>query len=104
MPLPALPLDTGSLTIRGTTITFRSMSRADAIALGQMSDDPAGAEVLMLSSACGITPEEAAAWRAATMPPDVGALLDEIAVLSGIRKRKGADPKAAASSSSSSAG
>ena len=71
-------------------VEYRSLSRNEVGLLAAYGEDTAGAEAFMLSRACGITEEEAAAWRQATGTLPVMKLLNDIGVLSGIRAaRKG---------------
>lgn len=87
--LPLIPLGTGEVAIGGTPVTFRSLSRAEVVALAGMGDDKDAAEVFILSRACGITEDEARDWRTKTDAPTVDELLKPIAVLSGLRASQG---------------
>jgi hypothetical protein len=85
MALPVKPLATRDVTIAGTTVTIRSLSRAEVIKLGELEGDQEAAELLMLVSGTACTEEEARTFRAETDAPTAEILLEEIATLSGIR-------------------
>jgi hypothetical protein len=88
MGLPVPPLPSGFSTVGGEKVPIKSMTRDGVLTLGQM-EDTAAAEVLMLVEGCGITEEEAIAWRKSVTAPVAEQLLEDIAVLSGIRKQRG---------------
>ncbi len=87
MALPVRPLPTSSVTLKdGTKVAFRSLTRAEAIALrafavGSREDE---AERQMIAGAMDASPDEVAAWYAATPSPDVGQLVEAIAIFSGL--------------------
>jgi hypothetical protein len=87
--LPTRPLPTDTVEIAGETVTFRSLSRDEVFKLANFSDDPAGAEVFMLSRACSIPETEVQAWRETTDAVTVAKLLAAIAALSGVTANPG---------------
>lgn len=91
MTLPVVPLPTGTATLGGTTVAIKSLSRAAVLSLSSLDDDAGAAEILMLTQGTGVTEDEARAWRESTDADTVGLLLEEIAVISGIRKPRKPD-------------
>jgi hypothetical protein len=94
MPLPTAPLATGEVTIGGTVVTFRSLSRAQALKLNDFRADPDAAEVFILVSGTGCSEEEAQAFRESNDTDTAGLLIDGILIASGLAGKDGADPKA----------
>ena len=84
MPLPAVPLDTGSVEVGGTDVAIRSLSRDEVVSLARFGDDTGSAEVFMLARACGITEDEAREWRTTVNAKTAGTLLGAIGRLSGL--------------------
>jgi hypothetical protein len=84
--IPLGTLATGTLTINGTDVTYRSLSRRETITLSQMKDDQNAAEVFMVSKSFSISDEEAIAFLDSVDAPEADKILNAIAVLSGIRK------------------
>lgn len=94
MGLPIIPLPSSSVEVNGATVTFRSLSRAEALSLQDYRGREDEAEVLILQWATGATPEEAQAFRDGTMTAEAGKLIDAILVFSGLAEGD-TDPKAA---------
>lgn len=86
--LPLSPLPTDTISINGTDVTYRSLSRREVITLSSFDKDPNAAESFLLSKSLGITEEEAVAWLDGVDAMTAESLLNAIAVLSGIRKGK----------------
>lgn len=91
MPLPIVPLPTGSVVIGGETVQFHSMSRAAAVALSAY-DDAGEAEIFILVEGVGVTEDEARNWRKSVHNDTAMLLINGIIKLSGLA-RKDADPK-----------
>lgn len=91
MTLPEIPLPTGTATVGGATVAIKSLSRAAVVSLSSLDDDTSAAEILILSKGTGVTPDEARAWRESVDADTAGALLEQIAVISGIRRPKKPD-------------
>lgn len=87
MPLPLPTLPTSSVTIDGQEITFRALSRQEAIDLNQYQGRPDEAEVYVLMKATGCTEEEAQAFRGAGTVEQTSPLIDGILILSGLAIR-----------------
>ena len=92
MTLPIAPLPTGEVTIAGTVVAFRSMSRAEALQLNGYKGREDEAEVFILMSGTGCSEAEAEAFREGNDTATAGLLIDGILVLSGLAERD--DPKA----------
>lgn len=94
MPLPIAPLGTETIVIAGTSITVRSLSRDAVVRLSQLDTDQEAAEVLMLVEGTGITDDDAREWRRKVDAKTADELLEAIASVSGLRRRKGPGGKA----------
>ena len=84
MPLPVVPLDTGSVEVGGAEVPIRSLSRDEVVSLAKFGEDTSSAEVFMLARACGITEDEAREWRTAVNAETAGTLLGAIGRMSGL--------------------
>lgn len=83
--LPSVPLPEDHIEINGQTVTFRSLSRAEAMRVStQFRDNPDGAETFIIACGVGVTEEEAAKWRAEIDPITAGKLVDAIIILTGL--------------------
>lgn len=94
MSLPVIPLPSSSVEVNGSPVTFRSLSRSEALKLQDYRGREDEAELLILQWATGATPEEAKAFQDGTPSPEVGKLTDAILVFSGLAEGDGDDPKA----------
>jgi len=83
-PLPRPELATGSIDVAGQPVTFRSLSRTEALQLHTFAADPDGAEDFLIATACGLSIEYVHEWRAAVDWDVVGPLVDAIIELSGL--------------------
>lgn len=83
MPLPDVPLGRGTVTIGGSSVEFRSLSRDEVVSLATL--DVTAAEVFMISHATGYTEDEAIAWRRQVDAHTADQLLSAIARISGLR-------------------
>jgi len=103
MTLPVRPLPASSVEVNGTPVSFRSLSRAEALKLTQdFKDDVDAAEVFVLVCATGVTDEEARTWRAETTTDEAGKLIDGILIFSGLATEAEApDPKPSTNGASS---
>jgi hypothetical protein len=81
MSLPT-KLSTDTVELHGTDIAIRSLSRAEAIRLGEFRDDVAAAEVFILTCGTGVSEDEARAFREGNGVDDAGKLVDAILILS----------------------
>jgi hypothetical protein len=84
MPLPAVPLDSGTVAVGGVDVSIRSLSRDEVVSLAAFGTDTNAAEVFILAAACGITEDEARAWRKSVSAKTAGVLLTAIARMSGL--------------------
>lgn len=93
--LPIKPLPRDTVTIEGTAVEVRGLSRSEALRLhieyGEARADEA--EDFILSCGAGVTMQEAHDWRNATDADTAGLLVDRIVGLSGMTE-DGKDPKA----------
>lgn len=87
MPLPIKPLATDSLLIDGQAVEYRSMSRAQALALASYKGREDEAEVFILMSGTGCSQDEAKAFREGNDTETAGLLIDAILILSGLAKK-----------------
>jgi hypothetical protein len=85
--LPATTLPTSSVTIGGDEVTFRSLSRHEAMQMAAYKGREDEAEDFILSCATGCTVEEAAAWRASTDLSTAGILIDAVLLFSGLAEK-----------------
>lgn len=84
LPTPS-PLAVGSFPIGEDTLTFHSLSRADALRLRAFRDEVA-AERFLISRAADVSEDDADALLAA-MDPDTGeGLMKAMMILSGLRR------------------
>lgn len=84
MALPIVPLGTGSVTIGGSPVDIRSLSRAEALRLNGYRGREDEAEVFILMAGTGCTEAEAQEFREETDVDTAGVLIDAILVLSGL--------------------
>lgn len=88
--LPIKPLPTGSVTIEGTDIPIRALSRSEVIRLQSFEGNEDGAEPFVIAAGTGCTEEEARAFLASTDLVTGGDLLVAIFRLTGLAA---ADPQ-----------
>ncbi len=84
MALPAVPLATGTVEVGGADVAIRSLSRDEVVNLAAFGSDAGSAEVFMLARACGISEDEARAWRTQVNAETAGILLGAIGRMSGL--------------------
>ena len=101
MALPIRPLPTSSVEVNGAEVSFRSLSRAEALALQDYKGREDEAEVFILVKATGCSEDEAQAFRSESLTRDAGLLIDAILELSGLTGDGSADPKPDTSAPSS---
>ena len=89
MSLPIVPLDVDTITIGGTSVQYRSLSREQVTRLASFGSDTDAAESYMISCSTGVTIDEAAEWRKQVSAPTVNELLTAISIISGLRSAKG---------------
>jgi hypothetical protein len=84
MPLPAVPLDTGTVEVGGADVAIRSLSRTEVVSLAKFGDDTSSAEIFMLARATGVTEDEAREWLDKVSAETAGDLLGAIGRISGL--------------------
>ncbi len=88
MSLPPAPLPRETVQVAGVDVTFRSLSRSEALHVTTaFRDDPDGAEIYILARGCDIGEDEARAWREVSDPTEAGKVIDGIVFLSKLAKR-----------------
>lgn len=93
--LPTKALPTSTVTIEGTAVEVRGLSRSEALKLStQFTTDIDGAESFIVACGTGVTPEEAQEWRNTTDPETAGLIIDEVILLSGLSEQGGKTPQA----------
>jgi hypothetical protein len=92
MTLPGSPIPTGVVTIAGTDVSVRGLSRTEALHMSEIGDIH-GAEVYCLATGAGVTPEEAERWLGEVTNDVADLLTDKILRLSGLIGRDGKDPQ-----------
>ena len=119
MPLPSAPVARGSATVAGQEVPIRSLTRAEALAMRELSDEDDAnrkGEIFLIArgtdaegalmgqpspEAAAEAEAAAAAWWDASDGPEVQSLVSDIAVLSRLIARKddgkAPNPKAPAS-------
>lgn len=111
MSLPVVAPRTEEVELgAGQTVTVRSLTRAEALAIGQFRTDDApnveqvaAFEAYLIAKGMDVTVEEATAWCARTDSSVVDALTTAIARVSGLAKDGQTDPKPSTSETSSTA-
>jgi hypothetical protein len=88
MQLPGKPLPTGSVTIDGTEVPIRALSRLEVRKLRQFSASAEDAEPYIVACGTGVSVEDATEWLGRVTVEDGGALLDEVLILSGLLDRE----------------
>jgi hypothetical protein len=84
MPLPVKPLPTGSVTIEGTVVAIRALSRSEVVQLRKYEGNEDDAEPFVVACATGETEEEARRWLGSVSVETGGALLNEVLALTGL--------------------
>lgn len=99
MSLPIIPLPTNTVTVGGAEVTFRALSRREAMRLmTEFQGRPDDAEAFLVSCGCGVSIEEANEWRENTDPILAGKVIDGIVLLTGLSKdAEGNDPNSSGS-------
>jgi hypothetical protein len=92
MPLPIVPLASGTVTIGGVAVPYHSLSRAQALQLNGYKGREDDAEILILAGGTGCTDDEARAFREGNDTATAGLLIDAILEISGLTN----SPKASA--------
>lgn len=82
--LPPVPLPTDTVSVAGTDIVVRGLSRAEATRIAKFNGDVDAAESFVLARGVGISEDDAKAWRDATPPDVAGLVVDRIIELSGL--------------------
>lgn len=84
MPLPIVPLATGSVEIGGQVIEYHALSRARALQLNAYRGREDEAELAILMGGTGCTEDEARAFREGNDTATAGLLIDAILIISGL--------------------
>lgn len=78
MTLPSKPLPTGSVSIAGTDVPIRALSRSEVVQLRRFTDNEDEAEPFIVARGAGVSSEEAAEWLASIDVETGGALIEAI--------------------------
>jgi hypothetical protein len=92
MTLPASPIPVGVVTVNGTDVPVRGLSRTEALHMAGLEDTHA-AEVYCLSIGAEVTPEEAERWLGEVTNAVADLLTDKILRLSGLLGQDGKAPQ-----------
>ncbi len=84
MVLPVRELPKSSVTFGQDTIEFRSLTMKEADAFRGFSEDTFGASAFTISTATGVTVEEAETWLGSVTFGDANTLVTAILTLSGL--------------------
>jgi hypothetical protein len=109
MGLPKFPREACEVVIRGTTVSFVGLTRAEALGLAQFRDGTAeptieqvaAFEAYLIAKATEVSEAEAARWREETDAEVVDVLTTAILIASGLAKEGQPDPKPSTNGSSS---
>jgi hypothetical protein len=86
MALPIVALPRSKVTIGGTEVEYRALSRAEAMQLNEYKGREDEAELLILQWGTGCSAEEAKAFRDGNDTETAGLLIDGIIFLSKLAK------------------
>lgn len=84
MVLPAKPLPTGSITIEGTEVPLRALSRSEVVRLRRFDGNEDDAEPFIVAAGAGVTEDEARTWLGSIDVETGGALVFEVLRLTGL--------------------
>ena len=84
MPLPEVPLPRGTVTIAGTEVPIRALSRSEVIRMRTYEGAEDDAEPMVVSWGAEISLEEARAWLDNVPTEAGGALVEAIFALTGL--------------------
>jgi hypothetical protein len=84
MTLPSKPLPTGSVTIEGTEVPIRGLSRAQVLHLQKLVANDEDAEPYLISAGTGVSVEEAGEWLASIDLVTGGELVEAIFRVTGL--------------------
>lgn len=88
--LPVKPLPTGSVTIEGTDVPIRSLSRSEVVRLRTFEGNEDDAEPFIVAAGAGVTEDEARTWLGSVDVVTGGELVFSILRLTGLAS----DPQA----------
>ncbi len=84
MPLPIVPLATGTVTINGTEVPIRALSRSEVVRMRSFEGTEDQAEPFVVSWGTDVSLEEASEWLNSVPTEAGGALIEAIFVLTGL--------------------
>jgi len=84
MVLPIKPLPTGSVTIEGTDVPIRSLSRSEVLRLRTFDGREDDAEPFIVAASTGVTEDEARDWLGSVDVVTGGELVGAILTLTGL--------------------
>lgn len=84
MTLPSKPLPTGSVTIAGTEVPIRALSRTEVVRLRTFEGNEVEAEPFVVACATGETDEAARVWLGSVDVETGGELIDAVLRLTGL--------------------
>jgi hypothetical protein len=84
MALPVRELPTSSVTLGQDVIEFRSLTMKEADAFRGFADDTLGASAFIVSSATGVSVDDAETWLGSVTFGDANTLVSAILTLSGL--------------------
>lgn len=90
MSLPIKPLPTGTVSIEGTDVPIRGLSRSEVIRLQRFEGNEEDAEPFVVAAGAGITEDEARKWLGSVDVVTGGELVVGILRLTGLTS---ADPQ-----------
>lgn len=82
--LPSKPLPTGSVTIEGTVVPIRGLSRSEVMRLRTFDGNEDDAEPYVVACGSGVTEDEAREWLGSTDLVTGGLLIEGIFKLTGL--------------------
>ncbi len=84
MPLPSKPLPTGTVTIAGTDVPIRALSRSEVLKVRSFEGNEDQAEPYVIACATGVSVEEATDWLSSIDLVTGGELIEAVFRLTGL--------------------
>jgi hypothetical protein len=88
MSLPNLPLAAATLEVEGQTVSYRSLSRAQALKLSDYMGNMEAQDNFVIACGFGVSEDEARTWRDSTSFENVQKFTDAILELSGLTSKE----------------